>query len=394
MEKNPRKKILLLSVFAQTLIWPLLIIFANISLLNSVSLNITWILMGIIVFYIIFGGIATPAWFSLMGDVVPDGQRGKYFARRNIIGSSIALSSILLISLALDYFKTIDMVIQGFIIIFCIAFLGRSVSGILFTRHYYPPFKFEKVDHIGVIEFVKELPKNNFGHFTLFVTFLSFAQWIAGPFFSLYMLQDLQFDYTMFTLVNITSSIVALFLFPTLGKISDKYGNVLLLRIGACIIPFLPILWLVFNDPIGLIFGPQLLGGIGWTAFNLAASNFIYDNIPSQKRGEYIAFYNFVVGIGVILGGLCGSAIITWISITFMNPYLFLFLLSGIGRMIAVIIFLPKIKEIRAVKAQPILNMKNQSMHHWLYDLVLREHRTKKSKSVVSNHQSNKKEPE
>ena len=94
---------------------------------------------------------------------------------------------------------------------------------------------------------IKEIPKSNFGRFTLFVSLLTLGQWIAGPFFSVYMLSDLGFDYSIFILVNISSSIIALFIFPVLGKLSDKFGNVSLLQIGAIIIPLLPILWNGYN---------------------------------------------------------------------------------------------------------------------------------------------------
>jgi MFS family permease len=137
-------------------------------------------------------------------------------------------------------------------------------------------------------------------------------------------------------------------------------------------------MWLITNNPLGILLGPQLLGGIGWTAFNLATSNFIYDNIPSEKRGEYIALYNFLNGLGIITGGLIGGILISFLTITFMNEFCFLFLLSGILRLLIVIFFLPRIKEVRVHETKPIFNLKNGHLYHWLYDISVRDHRERR----------------
>ena len=323
-------------------------------------------------------GIMTPPWFSVMGDVVPEDYRGRYFAKRNLITTGIALFGTLIFSFALDWYRDQEQVMIGFILIFLIGFITRVISAFLFTKHYYPPFNFQPCGQISLPRFIHELPRENFGKFTIFVALVTFGQWIAGPFFSVYMLQELNFNYSIFIFVNLFASIVALFFFPLLGKLSDRFGNVQLLRIGAIIIPILPLLWIFVLTPFDIILGPQLLGGIGWTAFNLAASNFIYDNIPSERRGECLAMYNLLLGFGIVLGGLTGSLILTFVAITFMNKYHFLFLISGIVRIISVIIFLPKIKEVRITETKPIFNLKNTSIYRWIYDLTLREPRKKR----------------
>jgi MFS family permease len=309
-----------------------------------------------------------------MGDVIGENGRGKYFAKRNLYNNIIALSGTMLIALILDWYKARDQVFIGFAVVFLIGFITRVFSVLFFTQHYYPPFKFEASDHVSLHKFIAELPKSNFGKFTTFVALLVFGQWIAGPFFSVYMLNELNFSYTDLIMVNLSTSVFGLFFFTIFGKIGDKYGNVFLMRIGAIIIPLLPLMWLFLDTPWGLILGPQLLGGIGWTAFNLATSNFIYDNIPSKKRGEYVALYNFFLGIGVITGGLIGSFLIEFMPISFISNILFVFLLSGIVRGIVVIIYLPQIREIRNISVRPIFNLKGNLIYKWLHDLLLREH--------------------
>ena len=379
IEIHSRKSVLLSGIIGQASIWPLFFLIAFLFQLSLFRSLISWILIGTFLFYMLFAGIMTPPWFSVMGDVVPEDFRGRYFAKRNLITNIIALTGVILLSYSLDWFTSQDKIFFGFTLIFIFGLFTRIISAFLFTKHYYPDFKFEITDHVRISHFLKEIPKSNFGRFTLFVSLLTFGQWIAGPFFSVYMLTDLKFDYSIFIIINLFSSFVALFMFPLLGKISDKFGNVTLLRIGAIIIPFLPLFWLFFDNPIGIILGPQLLSGIGWTAFNLATSNFIFDNISSKKRGKYVALYNLLLGLAIISGGLIGSCIISFIPIHFMNKYHCLFLISGIVRIVIVIGLLYKIKEVR-VTTKPILNIKNLSIYKWLYDITVRNNHKAKPK--------------
>jgi len=352
MEKRTRKQVLVGGVVIQMLMWIpfLLVAFSYIN--NTGISNLPIAVIIIYVGYIMGGGIASPAWFSLMGDIVPDNMRGRYFSKRNMINNAVALVGTLSVSFVLDYYQAQNYVVAGFICIFIIGLITRGIALFLLTKHYYPPFPMHHDRSIRLIQFIKEIPKDNFGRFTIFVTLINFAQMIAGPFFSVYMLKNLNFTYTELIIVNLSQSLVALCLYPIVGKFGDKYGNIKMLRVGSMIIPILPLLWLFLNTPMSIILGPQLLGGIGWTAFNLAASNFIYDSIPSAKRGYYVAYYNFLIGFGILTGGLIGSIFIGMETIGIFTDYQFVFFLSGMGRIVIVVFFIPLIKEIRSVESR------------------------------------------
>jgi MFS family permease len=370
-ERNSRKSVTLSGVIGMAVIWPLYVVLALIYQFDMIHQLLPWLLLSLFLIYMFFAGIMNPAWFSVMGDIVPENFRGRYFAKRNLITNTIALTGIMILSFSLDWFEIQGAIFIGFILVFIIGFTTRIMSVILFTKQYYPPFHVEATDHVKFVQIIKEIPKTNFGKFTLFVSLIMLGSWIAGPFFAVYMLIDLQFNYSIFILINMFPSIISLFFFPLLGKLCDKFGNVRMLQLGSIIIPLVPILWIFFNTPIGILLVPQLLNGIGWTAFNLACSNFIYDNIPTKKIGMYIAFYNSLLGISILTGGLIGSLLITYLPIAFMDTFQFLFLISGIVRIIVVIILLPKIKEVR-VTTKPISNLKNLSTYRWLYDLTIR----------------------
>ncbi len=373
MERHSRKGILVASAAFQVLIWPALLL---LGLLFAAGILESVIPISVLLFYLLYiciGGLLKPAWFTLMGDVVPDRRRGQFFAKRNMITTAIALGSTVGMSFLLDYYDTVNQELFGFAFIFLIALVARIISINYLRGLYYPPIQIQKDTHVGLWKFIKSLPKHNFGHFTIFVSLLNFSQMIAGPFFSVYMLVDLQFNYTTFVLVNISTSFVALFVFPILGKLCDKKGSIHVLRLGSIMIPVIPLLWMFMSDPIGLILGPQLFSGIGWTAFNLAASNFIYDSIPREQRGYYVSYFNFFIGLGILTGGLAGSALIYILPMTFINQFFMIFLISSIARGVIVLIFLPKIREIKSACSRQspsnkhVFHFRHFNVHKWIY---------------------------
>ncbi|MBU3912796.1 MAG: MFS transporter [Nanoarchaeota archaeon] len=349
MEKYSRRRIIINFVSLQALMWlPIL----TLGLFFWGNLFREYLPILLIVIYSLYAGIgalASPAWFSLMGDIIPERIRGKYFSKRSRLTGATALITTLSAAFFLDFFKTKGIVLVGFSIIFLVACIFRIISVFIFKKHYYPQFNLEKNYYFSIWQFLKKAPSNNFGRFTFYVSLMHFASAIAGPFFAVYMLRELGFSYIMFMLTIIATSITTLIVLPVLGKFSDRYGNRELLRSGSFLIPIIPFLWLFSKSPVYLIIVPSIISGLGWAAFNLASSNFIYDSVSVQRRGICIAYFNAIVGAGIFLGAITGGLLAQYLEIGFMSKILFLFIISGILRFLAYLT-IPVVKEIRQIK--------------------------------------------
>lgn len=350
IEKYTRKKIVLFGVLFQALMWIPIIILAYLFYKGIYTSLLPLLLIVFFSTYTIFGSLSNPAWFSWMGDIVSENQRGKYFSFRNRVTGFISLVCTLIAAFLLDFFKQHSLLLLGFVIFFAIAMIFRLVARQLFKKIYEPKLKLKEGYYFSFWQFIKRAPKNNFGKFSIYVALLHFAAAIAGPFFAVYMLKDLQFSYVIYIIVTITQTASGLLFMPLLGKFSDKYGNYKLMKLCSVFVSIFPILWLFSNSPIYLIFVPQLIVGIAWAGFNLAAGNFIYDAVTPQRRGIAVSYYNILIGIGVFVGATLGGLIARYATINFMNIFLFLFLLSGITRGLVSLIMLPRIKEVRQVE--------------------------------------------
>ncbi|PIN90549.1 hypothetical protein COU57_03350 [Candidatus Pacearchaeota archaeon CG10_big_fil_rev_8_21_14_0_10_32_14] len=351
MFKYSRKKLIVTFVFLQAAMW-LVVLSLGLLYLKG-ALNSFYAVTLLILFYTIysvFGSLAGPPWFSLLGDLAPEKGRGKYFSKRNRINGSVAMIAALIASFFLDYMKELGLVIIGFVILFAISCLGRFLSGFIFTKHYYPKLEMKKEHYFSFRQFIKKAPGNNYGKFVIFVGMMNIFVHFSGPFFTVYMLEELHYSYLWFTLVNLAGSLFTILSIPFWGEIGDRYGNRTLLVIGSLIVPIIPIFWLFSGNPIYLILTAQLASGIGWAAFNLGASNFIYDSVTPQRRGLCVSYYNMINGISIFIGAMAGGLVAQYVHLSFMNVFLFIFLISGIGRAIVSLTMLRKIKEVRTIE--------------------------------------------
>lgn len=347
IEKYPRKKIVLKSVLMEAIIWIPMIIIAFLFSKDIITSLIPLFFVFFFAFRIIIMGIGGPAWFSWIGDLVDEEYRGRWFAKRNLIHGFIAIILALGASIFLDYSKGKGLIMIGFIVLFSLAMFSRLLSWGSMKGQYEPKLKMKKGYYFSFWDFLINAPKNNFGRFTIFRGFLTFSQFIAAPLIAIYLLRNLNMSYTMYMIIILAGSFSSIMLIGLWGKFADKYGNYKTLVITSFFIPTIPILWMLSTNPIYLITIPALVGGLSWAGFNLAAGNFIYDNVSNQRRGIIISYYNMVLGIGTFLGAGLGAILIKYINTTTIKPIMIIFLISGIARMLTVMIGIPKIKEVR-----------------------------------------------
>lgn len=346
--RHSRKKIILRATFFEILTWIPLIAISLLYYYGIIRGILPLMLLIFFSLYVITANAASPAWFSWIGDLVDENQRGRWFGKRTAIFGMVTIISTLSAAFLLDFLKTKNLTLFGFIALFFIALVSRIISRHYLSKHYEPVIKIEKEHYFSFFTFVKKAPYNNFGRFVIFKALISGAVAISGPFFVVYMLRDLHFNYLTMTLVQMSGTFFTLIFINWWGKFSDRYGNYQVFRITLILIVFSPISWVFSKSPVYLIFFPQLLSGVAWGGFNLAASNYIFDCVTPQKRGLALSYADLLNGIGVFIGGITGTVLVLILKINFINIFLFIFIISGVCRLIIGLIMLPKIKEVKS----------------------------------------------
>ena len=350
LRKFSRKKVVMLSVLLESLMW---LPFIAIAILFSKGIFVSFLPILLLLsfsIYIIMANASYPQWFSWMGDLVDKKYRGRWFSKRNLLIGVASVVLAVLASIFLDYFKKIDLAMMGFIILFSLALISRFVSWTIFKKQYEPKLKFKKENYFSFWSFLKKSPKNNFGRFTTFRALFGFAGTISSAVWSIYILRHLGFSYSIYMIILSSEILFSLLFLSLWGKLADKYGNYKILVITTLFLPITPILWILHPSPIYLIFVPALIGGIAWGGFALATSNFIYDNVGKQKRSLAVSYYTMSWGIGVSAGAGVAALLIKYLPTWIFEPIILIFIISAIGRMIAVAWWVPKLKEVRKMK--------------------------------------------
>ncbi|MBI5229372.1 MFS transporter [Candidatus Micrarchaeota archaeon] len=345
--KWSRKQLVVLSAFVQALMWiPILLIPFVFG--NGAKLVFFFSLVAL------FGSILVPAWTSMMGDLVPQHERGAYFGRRNKISVFVTVVSSILAAFILYFFRNYsDNVFYGFSVLFFIAFLARVVSGYYLNRMHEPHREVEE-HYVSFMQFFKRVRKESFGNFLIYIGLINFTTQVAGPFFTLFALKTLGFDYIQYAIMFLVVPPVArMFSMPYWGRLGDFFGNKAIISITGMLVPVVPLLWLISQDFYFLLV-VQVLAGFVWAGFELAAFNYLLDATP-RNRASYVAHYNVVNGFAIFMGASIGGFIAAFlvssgVSILWWHGLLLLFGLSGILRLLVSLAMIPKLKEIRGGK--------------------------------------------
>ncbi len=352
-----RKSIILGGALLQAMIWVPMAVLPFVFPAHAVEVFICCVIL----FYA-FGNLVAPQWSSLMGELVAEKKRGRYFARRTRISSMMSFLALVSAGIVLNLFSKSGTTQIGFLLIFAFAFLSRLISVYHLKQMYDPP------GHVAALEVMldktgwRQLRHTPFSRFVGFFCLMQFSVALASPFFSVYLLRDLKFSYIEFMCCSAAAVLMQFLTLTYWGRISDIFGNRIILLACGSLIPFVPFLWL-FSTSFYYLLCTQAFSGIIWAGFTLSAGNYLFDLIPSGKRSTFMAIHNVIASIGIflgaLLGGLLGSYLPADLSLFgwqhhWPSSLYYLFIGSFLLRGLTAIYFLPQLHETRRVKATTI----------------------------------------
>lgn len=304
----------------------------------------------------IASGFIHPVWSSLMGDLVPVEQRGRFFGSRNRLTGMSSFISLLLAGSMLHLFKGAGFAALGFLAVFTAAMIARFSSAGWLHRYNDPPYHVQPEEVFSFWQFLRRSRRSNFAKFVFFFSVTNFAVSVSSPYFALYMLRDLRFTYLEFTVISCVATVFQFLTFRYWGGISDRFGNKKILNVCSWGICFVPFCWLASTNIVYICL-IQVYAGVVWAGFNLAAANFIFDACSPPKRARCVAYRGIVNSIFVLGGSMVGGLTVKLLPTSFfLGPYhfshalLFIFLLSGVLRLAAAAFFLRIFREVRDVE--------------------------------------------
>lgn len=301
--------------------------------------------------------LVQPQWRAWMGSVVPPRRRGAFFAMRTRLTMAATLLVFLGGGALLTGSEKLGYAWLGFALLFLIAAIGRAWSArLLWLMH--DPDPHQPLAGASVGQSLRQMREawrdSTFRNYSLFVAGMQGVVAISAPFFSVYMLRDLQFSYFQFTLNQIASVATQFVMLRFWGRMADRFGNRAVMLVTASLMPLSPLLWQLSPD-VGYLLLVQVISGFAWSGFNLSTANHIYDMRPHQTGfATYAAVQSALSACAIFIGALAGGylasvmpALMVWLQLDdwLRSPLLLVFLISALGRIAVVAWFAPRAQE-------------------------------------------------
>lgn len=302
------------------------------------SSALVWVILALALLREALNNFGYPGWLALTADIVPIEGRGRYFGTRNLI---MGLAGMIIALIVGELITRIgDPLGYQLAFIFAAIFGGVSIS--YFSRLKDPQEELE--GPLAVRSNFKEILLSLKDH-TYFLLFCSFAAFwnfsinIAAPFFTVFMVDTLNFTAAMIGVVTVSNTIANLIVQRRVGFLADKWGNRNVAVAFMLLIPLLPLLWGLWVRQYWQVILIQTIGGFLWGAYNLASFNNLLLQTPPEQRVRFSALYQIIVTLALSGGAALGSFLIPRFD------FLGVTLTSAVGRWLAAIFFILLIRE-------------------------------------------------
>jgi len=306
------------------------------------------LLLVLLVLAAMCGGLAGPAWGSLMSDYIPSSKRGRYFGWRNRTVGAVTLGSVITSGLILYSFRDVSYS-AAFCILFSLAALARYISAFFLKQMDEPPHRTDPATDFTFLMFVARFRESNFLKFVVFSACLTFATYLSAPFFAVFMLRDLQLSYLTYMTLQVCSAFASLVALPLWGRHADLVGNVRVLRLSSFFAAVIPLFWL-FSHDLPYLMLIQIWAGFSWSGVTLSVANFIYDAVTPQKRVRCIAYFNVINGMALFLGSSLGGFLASRLPPLFGHSLLSLFAISCFCRLFFYLLLSRSFREVRSTR--------------------------------------------
>ncbi len=270
-----------------------------------------------------------PAWTALLGKLTPLHARGRYFSMRNIFMGAAGFLTLLCVGPLIDWLGEPT----GYQWALGLALLSGLLATYMFNRipetaRPVPP----RVpgQSRAFWRGLKAHPR--FLAFSLISGVWNFSLQVAGPFFMVFLVEQVQAPAASIGLTGAAASLAALPGQRVFGMLNDRKGARWVQRLTGFMIPLVPAVWVMIRQP-WQAYPIQIFSGFMWAGYNLAAFNLLLEMTPDEERSSFVALYQAVSGVCMAAGAAFGG----WLAQT--QGYSYVFFGSAGLRFLAALLF-------------------------------------------------------
>jgi MFS family permease len=269
-----------------------------------------WQLIIIVAVQMFIGSMMIPTWSALVGDVTTVRNRGSVMGRFFAVSSLASLIGTLFAGAVIP---NAGSTVERFALPFFLAGVSGIVgSAVLYEimeakrRLYASPktiFKFSLKSFI----FISDLTENKFfRNLVVLNTTFNFIMSIIWPILYLTYVEVLDVSAFEIGIITVISVGATLFFQTKVGKLLDLIGPMPQILISRFAFISVPIVYALATE-VWHIYVLNALLGFANAMANVAFFAYILDVAPVEKKGEYFAVYNTMIGIATFIGSVIGG---------------------------------------------------------------------------------------
>jgi MFS family permease len=267
------------------------------------------------------GGCSFNSW---MHDLVPQSVLGRFFSKKMLLSTAVAIPTALLAGYFVDVwiatFPELELV--AYTILFVAGFIAGMLGIVQISK--IPEPQMASVEKIPpFVELLKQPFQDvNFKNLIWFQTSWNFAVNLALPFLTVYMLRGLGMDMTTVVILTALQQLTMVAFFKIWGNLSDKYSHKSVLRVSGPLLLVSFALWASLSLFKGsmvvlpMVVGIHMLWGMSTAGVNLATSSIGLKLAPQGKGTSYMAsfmlFTQLAAAISPLLGGMVSQYFEGW----------------------------------------------------------------------------------
>lgn len=305
-----RRLICVVATIIARLMWPLIAILPFV-LIGPAALPFLLLGLGL---HSGFSAISNCSWGSWMRDVIPQDRMGAFFSRRMLLSTIVGMILNVLAGVYIDgwerVFPTAPLI--GYSLMFTFGGIIGILGVYLFTARIPEPRLTPSQGKVFTL-LAQPFRDTNFRNLMIFEGTWNFAMNLAGPFFTVYMLQWLNFDLTSIVLLATLSQITNILFIRTWGRLVDQYSNKAVLSFCAGIMIACVFLWTFATLPdryaltVPLLVLIHVASGIASAGVGLASGNMGLKLAPRGQATAFLASRSLINSLAATVAPILGG---------------------------------------------------------------------------------------
>lgn len=263
-----------------------------------------------------FAAAGNSAWESLLRDLVPQDRLGSFFSRRQkqntLLAVPLSLGAAGFLGYWTGHFPTRELHAYSFL--FLLGFIAGAASLYFLFHIPEPPLPPSEPTRLRAL-FVPPFRDRNFRRLILFGAPWEFAMALAGPFFTVYILQRLGYGMSYVIGLTVLSQLSNAAFSRVWGALSDRFSNKAVLEVSGPLKLIAIGLWLLTALPdrhrltLPLLVAIHVLLGVAMSGVTLATANIGRKLAPRGRATSYLAAKSLVGSLSAAIAPIVGGSV-------------------------------------------------------------------------------------